>query len=103
MPISVKPCDVYSLGASLAKALIPKDDFQEHVTNGTLYNHMIDIRHGHVVQPGVTPQVALFIQKLIDGNISMRPTIDQVLNDKWLRVKKPVRNQFGKFKWYTFN
>ena len=33
----------------------------------------------------------------------MRPTIDQVLNDKWLRWKKPVRNQFGKFKWYTFN
>ena len=43
VPISVKSCDVYSLGASLARALIPKDNFKQHVTNGTLYNHMIDI------------------------------------------------------------
>ena len=64
VPISVKPCDVYSLGASLAKALIPKDDFQEHVTNGTLYNHMIDIRHGHVVQPGVVTPSGLIHSKV---------------------------------------
>ena len=108
VPISVKPCDVYSLGASLARALIPKDDFKQHVTNGTLYNHMIDIWTRQVVQPGLSAEVALFIRKMINPQTSERPTIDQVLNDKWLRVKQkrwsqPVRNQLGQFKWYTFN
>ena len=76
---------MYSLGASLARALIPKDVYEKHVRKGTLNNH---IKNGQVVQPGVTPEVVSFIQKIINPQTSVRPNIDQVLNDKWLSVEK---------------
>ena len=88
VPISAKLCDVYSLGASLARALIPKDVYEKHVRKGTLNNHINDIKNGQVVQPGVTPEVVSFIQKIINPQTSVRPNIDQVLNDKWLSVEK---------------
>ena len=95
VPTAAKPCDVYSLGATLASCLLSDTVYQKHQDKNTLYKHMYKIRKGVVVNRGISWQLAQLIAFMVHPTPSERPTINEVLLHNWL---KPIAKRYEKRK-----
>ena len=85
VPISAKPCDVYSLGATLAFVLMPIQVYESHVDNDTLSQYMANVMNGQVIDQRVTKKFAQLIAFMIHPQPGKRPTINQVLQHNFLK------------------
>ena len=84
--VCAKPCDVYSLGATLASCLLSQSFYMKQVTKGTFYGYIDKIKNGTVAKQGITIQVAQLILSMIDPTPTKRPTIDGVLQHDLLQT-----------------
>ena len=107
--IKAKPCDIYSLGVTLAFFVMQDQTFNLYVRNDKLLDYMESIENMSESQipEGITRNIASIICLMIQRDPDYGPTIDHLLI-KLMKVKtkrwsQPVRNQWGKYKWYTFN
>ena len=113
--IEAKPCDIYSLGVTLAFCVMDYIVFEDYVQRDVLSDYMAELAQSSPddCPPGITPLLASLIYYMIHSDPKERPTIEKVLNHEWLREgtsqkrkKKwplPRRNKFGKYRWQTFN
>ena len=85
VPTAAKPCDVFSLAATLVSCLIAETDQEDHYFDNTLFDHMNEIMYGQVEVPGITSGVAYLIASMIHPEPKQRPTIDQVLQNDFLK------------------
>ena len=113
--VEVKPCDIYSLGVTLASCVMDFDVYDDYVERDVLSDYMALLAQSPPDQcpPGIPPLLASLIYYMIQYDPKKRPTIEEVLNHEWLREgtsrkrkKKwtlPVKNMYGMYAWYTFN
>ena len=83
--VAAKPCDVYSLGATLATCLLTETVYQYNVKKQSLFDYMEEISDGTAAKKGITSQVADLIASMIDPTPESRPTIDGVLQHDFLQ------------------
>ena len=114
-PIEAKPCDICSLGLTLAFCVMDFQEFDDISTQGILVDYMAAVAQmpDSQLPQGINQTIASLINHMIQTDPEDRPTIDQVLNNQWLKVsasnkrKKwwqgPERNQYDRFAWQTFN
>ena len=92
--VSAKPCDVYSLGATLASCLLSQSFYMKQVTKGTFFSYIDKIKNGTVAKQCITRQVAQLISSMIDPTPTKRPTIDGVLQHYFLKpIAIAMRNE----------
>ena len=113
--IEAKPCDIYSLGVTLAFCVMDYIVWEDYAQRDVLSDYMAELAQSSPEEcpPGISPLIASLIYYMIHSDPKERPTIEKVLNHEWLREgtsmkrkKKwplPRRNKFGKFRWETFN
>ena len=85
VPTAAKPCDVFSLAATLVSCLLEESDQEDRYFDNTLFDHMNEIMYGQVEVPGITSGVAYLIASMIHPEPKQRPTIDQVLQNDFLK------------------
>ena len=105
--IRSKPCDIYSLGMTLASCLMPVKGFDYMLKKGIMQQRIAKIVSGELSDPNhnITPEVAYVLYDMLHTDPSMRLTIDQLSKKLWLTggVSKktlPSKNKRGRYQWF---
>ena len=111
--VQLKPCDIFSLGVTLAECVMDWDDHNDNVKKGDLTNNMADKAKlsPNECPPGMTPLLASLIHSMIKKDPKDRPTIEEVLNHEWLREgtsrkrkeksQSPDKKKFCRYRWHA--
>ena len=111
--VQLKPCDIFSLGVTLAECVMDWDDHNDNVKKGDLTTYMADKAKlsPNECPPGMTPLLASLIHSMIKKDPKDRPTIEKVLNHEWLREgtsrkrkeksQSPDKKKFGRYRWHA--
>ena len=111
--VQLKPCDIFSLGVTLAECVMDWDDHDKNVKKGNLTTYMADKAKlsPDECPPGMTPLLASLIHSMIKKDPKDRPTIEEVLNHEWLREgtsrkrkeksQSPDKKKFGRYRWHA--
>ena len=87
-PVLTKPCDVYSLGATLIYCRVDKGTYLDYQNAQELETFMGKILNkapsAKAFAKDVTPELAEFIRRLVYNNPKERLTIEQVIADPFL-------------------
>ena len=86
-PVLTKPCDVYSLGATLFYCRVDKGTYKTYQDGSQLDMFMGAIVNKSTLAkfaPDVNPELAQFIRRLVFDNPKERLTIEQVIADPFL-------------------
>ena len=107
--IAAKPCDIYSLGLTLAFCVMPSLDFDDYIRDNNLFQYIDQIIRTDVYPQGMSQTVAHFIHSMIEEDPDLRPTVD----DLWRRVESwdrllrywrgPVKSKRDRLLWHSFN
>ena len=81
--VEAKPCDIYSLGVTLAFCVMDFFLHKDYAQRDALFDYMAQLAQSTPEQcpHGMTPLLA----SLIQSDPKERPTIEAVLNHEWLR------------------
>ena len=105
--VKSKPCDIYSLGMTLAFCLMPESEFDRLRTTNTMQKRIAVIVSGHDPNPNpnITPELAYLIYDMLHTDPRRRLTINQLSKKLWLTrgVSKrtlPVKDKNARYQWF---
>ena len=105
--VKSKPCDIYSLGMTLAYCLMPDPAFDQLLKDGTMQQRITGIASGQHPDPthNITPEVAYVLYDMLHTDPAKRLTIDQLSKKLWLtggvsKRRLPVKNKSGRYQWF---
>ena len=79
--IYAKPCDIYSLGATLCRCLMTHREYEHLRMSGALQLYINEIIEGKRKVPGISKRPAEVIGPMIEREWNKRPTIEKVVED----------------------
>ena len=83
--VDTKKSDIYSLGVTLARSLLGRQNF--HRISNTLHLEMTQQAMAPSSQYNLSRDAVKLIAKMTDRVGAKRPTIDEVLNEPWVNSK----------------
>ena len=79
--VHAKPCDIYSMGATLLRCRMTANEYKALRMNDELRKELRSILLGTKTNPNISQNLARFILTMIRLEWAKRPTIEQVLQE----------------------